>query len=180
MAKSQLKKSFDELESHDDIAYTPDFFAKEFGKMSEQEMSAALSQATSTESRDWGDAAIDNSWKNIDEDFDGQLAVDVFQTNDAIIIQSAVAGISANDLDISINGDMITIKGRRQAQYGHIASEHYFIEECYWGNFSRSIILPLDVLHDEISASLENGILTITLPKAKKSQNARIAVKEVR
>lgn len=178
MGKLQMKKNLKDLTKVDDIEYTADFFAKEFGKISNTDMNTAFAQATATEDTDWSSATGDD-WKNIDEEYDGQLAVDVFQTDKAIIIQSAVAGVSSKDLDISINGDMVTIKGRREPQYGHIDAEHYFIEECYWGNFSRSIILPLDVLHDEISASLENGILTITLPKAKKSQHTKISVKEL-
>lgn len=178
MAKSQMKKNLKDLHSSADIEYTADFFAQEFGKMSDKDMNSAFEQATATEKSDWN-APSDDSWKEIDEDYDGQLAVDVFQTDSSIIIQSAVAGVNVEDLDISINGDMITIKGRRQAQYAHIPADKYFIEECYWGSFSRSIILPFDVLHDDINATLENGILTITLPKAKKSQHSKISVKQL-
>ncbi|MCW1930059.1 MAG: Hsp20/alpha crystallin family protein [Candidatus Kerfeldbacteria bacterium] len=178
MAKAQMKKNLKELHSSADIEYTADFFAQEFGKMSDQDMNSAFKQTADTEQSTWN-APADDAWKEIDEEYDGQLAVDVFQTDASIIIQSAVAGVNIEDLDIAINGDMITIKGRRQAQYGHIPSEKYFIEECYWGSFSRSIILPFDVLHDDISATLDNGILTITLPKAKKSQHAKISVKQL-
>jgi HSP20 family protein len=95
---------------------------------------------------------------------EGQLTVDVFQDRNHIVIQSTVAGVSSEDLDISIAKDMITIKGRRLPEK-NIHSVDYFHQELYWGNFSRSIILPADIDPDNTKASMKNGILTIRLPK---------------
>lgn len=174
-----MKKNIKDLSRDSEIEYTADFFTEHFGAVSQNDMASAFATATAPDNNRWEAANTDTSWKEMDEDYDGQLAVDVFHTDTAIIIQSAVAGVRNQDLDISINGDMITIKGKREPQYGHIAAENYFIEECYWGSFSRSIILPIDIIHDDISASLEHGILTITLPKAKRSQNTRISVRQL-
>jgi HSP20 family protein len=97
---------------------------------------------------------------------EGQLAVDVIETPDRVIIRSAIAGVSENDLHITINEDMVTIRGERSiASLPLDATIHY--EECFWGAFSRSIILPCRIAPDDADASLLNGILTITLNKAR-------------
>lgn len=113
----------------------------------------------------------------LDENFDGQLAVDVYQTDKDIIVKSTIAGVRVEDLDISLHNDLLTIKGLRQKEE-EIEAEDYFYQECYWGGFSRSIILPVEVKDQEISASLKNGILTIVLPKAEKSKLKIVKVKE--
>ena len=117
----------------------------------------------------------DNRW--FDENFEGQLSVDVYQTDKDVVIKSTIAGVSTEDIDISFNNDMITIKGLRRKDYD-IDSENYFYQECYWGGFSRSIILPVEVMAEEISATLKNGILTVILPKAEKSKSKTVRVKE--
>ncbi len=97
---------------------------------------------------------------------EGQLAVDVIETPDRVIIRSAIAGVSENDLHITINEDMVTIRGERSvAKLPLNATVHY--EECFWGAFSRSIILPCRITPDDADASLKNGILTIILNKAR-------------
>lgn len=105
-----------------------------------------------------------NEW--LDEQYEGQLAVDVFHDADNnIVITSTVAGVTSDNLDISINNDMVTIRGKRTPPFA-VADEQYYYQECFWGNFSRSIILPVDVKADEAQASLKNGVLSIKLPKA--------------
>lgn len=96
---------------------------------------------------------------------DGQLTIDVYQTDTSIVIKSTIAGVKPEDVDVSISNDMITIKGERK-QEEVINEDNYYYQECYWGPFSRSIVLPMDVVTDKIDASLKNGILTIKLPKA--------------
>ncbi|MFA6304559.1 MAG: Hsp20/alpha crystallin family protein [Patescibacteria group bacterium] len=116
--------------------------------------------------------------KWLDEDYEeGQLSVDVYQTTNAIVIKSTIAGVKPEDIDISINNDMVTIRGKREIEET-IAEDDYFYAECYWGGFSRSIILPVEIMADKVEASLKNGVLTVTLPKAKKSQAFSIKVKE--
>lgn len=108
--------------------------------------------------------------------YEGQLAIDVYQTDDDIVIKSAIAGVSPEDINISIDNDMVTIKGERKSG-GEVKDDDFYYQECYWGAFSRSVILPVDVIVDKAQADLKNGILTIALPKAKKSKATKIEVK---
>jgi len=118
----------------------------------------------------------DDEWT--DEDYEeGQLSIDVFQTPESIIIKSTIAGVKSEDIDISINNDMLTIRGKREEEE-KIEEDNYLYRECYWGSFSRSIILPVEVQAEKIEAVLENGVLTIALPKAKTSKQISVKVKE--
>jgi len=113
-----------------------------------------------------------------DQDFSGQLAVDVYQTKDDIVIKSTIAGVKPEDIDISINNDMITVRGKREKDH-EVVEDDYFYRECYWGGFSRSVILPCEVKTDEIKASMKNGVLTVILPKATKVNKVTVVkVKE--
>jgi HSP20 family protein len=107
---------------------------------------------------------------------EGQLTIDVYQTPQDIIIKSAVAGVNPEDIDISITNDMVTIKGKRDVE-NTIRAEDYFYQECYWGRFSRSVILPVDVDSDRVAASIKNGILTVKLPKVDKAKVKKIKIK---
>lgn len=107
---------------------------------------------------------------------EGQLMVDVYQTPSEIVIKSAVAGVKPEDIDISIVNDMITIKGKRELDE-EVRPDDYFYQECYWGSFSRSIILPIEIDADRVTASLKNGILTIRLPKIDKNKVKKIKIK---
>lgn len=107
---------------------------------------------------------------------EGQLSVDIFETTDNIIIQSAIAGVTAKDLDLYVNTDMVTIRGSRQRDKRmETATVHY--EECFWGAFSRTIVLPAHVQAAQAEAELKDGVLTITLPKEHKG-GATIPVTE--
>lgn len=107
---------------------------------------------------------------------EGQLSIDVFVEGNNLIIKSTIAGVRPENIDISINQDMLTIRGRREEEK-KIEESNYLYRECYWGSFSRSIILPFEVRADKIEAELENGILTVTLPKAKQLPEFSIKVK---
>lgn len=120
---------------------------------------------------------IESEDKWLNGNFEGQLAVDVYQTEDSIIIQSTVAGVRVEDIDITVNNDMVTIRGLRRHEQD-VPAQNYFYQECYWGGFSRSIILPYDVKSDKVSAKLKNGILTVVLPKADKPRAKSIKVHE--
>lgn len=111
------------------------------------------------------------------EEYEGQLSVDVYQTASDIVIKSTIAGVKPEDIDISIQNDMITIRGQRQREK-EIKDEDYFYQECYWGGFSRSIILPVEVRTDKIDAALKDGVLTVILPKARKSRAITVRVKK--
>ncbi len=110
------------------------------------------------------------------EEQEGQLTVDVFQDDESIIIQSTVAGVSPDDLDVSITNDMVAIRGERKAQH-NVDQEDYFYQECYWGTFSRSIILPVEIDADRAEAKIKNGILTIRIPKANTAVTRKLKVK---
>ncbi len=114
----------------------------------------------------------------LEDDYEeGQLSIDVYQTEKEIIVKSTIAGVKSEDIDISINNDMLTIRGRREMQED-VREENYLYKECYWGSFSRSVILPVEIEEDKIDALLENGVLTIILPKSKSSKQISIKVKE--
>jgi len=115
-------------------------------------------------------------WVEGDENYEGQLSVDVYQTQNSIVIKSTIAGVKPEDVDIAIENDMLTIRGQRKIDE-KIVEENYFYQECYWGGFSRSIILPVEVVTDKIDAVLKDGVLTVVLPKAKKSKGISIKVK---
>lgn len=107
---------------------------------------------------------------------EGQLTVDVYETADAIFITSTIAGVDSDDLDINITPDSISIRGTREDKK-EVKTKDYFYQECYWGAFSRSIILPTEIDPDKAHASLTNGILTIRLPKLSRSQHKKLRVK---
>ncbi|NCO89616.1 hypothetical protein COW77_00155 [Candidatus Wolfebacteria bacterium CG18_big_fil_WC_8_21_14_2_50_39_7] len=110
------------------------------------------------------------------EEAEGELAVDVYQTPSAFIIESTIAGVNPEDIDISLSPDSITIKGKREKEE-RIKTENYIHQECYWGRFSRTIILPQEIDPDKVQASIKNGVLKITLPKLNKTKTKKIKVK---
>jgi len=118
----------------------------------------------------------EDTGKNDKEEQEGQLTVDVFQDDTNIVIQSTIAGVSPDDLDVSITNDMVTIRGERSRSYD-VDSEDYFYQECYWGTFSRSIILPVEIDADRAEAKIKNGILTIRIPKANAAMTRKLKVK---
>ena len=106
----------------------------------------------------------------------GQLAVDVFQTDEELIIQSAIAGIKSENLDISIENDTVIIKGVRERP-GEEKERNYFYQECYWGPFSRKIILPCEVDSSRAEAIMKEGVFTIRMPKIEREKKRKITVK---
>lgn len=98
---------------------------------------------------------------------EGQLSIDVIETDHEIIIRSAIAGARAEDFDINVTQDTITIRGRRTDGERLPESHVKHLEECYWGSFSRSIVLPCHVRPEEADAIFRNGILTVRLKKAQ-------------
>jgi len=120
----------------------------------------------------------DGAWLNFGEE-EGQLAVDIYQTDQALIIKSTIAGATSKDIEISLVDDMLTIRGQRELDEV-ISNDAYLYRECYWGKFSRSIVLPVEVRGDKVNASLHNGVLTVVLPKAKRSRHTSIKIKEAK
>lgn len=106
---------------------------------------------------------------------EGELPVDIAETSDLLIIMAPIAGVDPEHISIHLDGDVLTIRGTRTRELERTA-EHFFSEECFWGNFSRSIILPVDVKTDEAQAQFKNGMLTLTIPKQIKMHHIPIVV----
>jgi len=121
------------------------------------------------------DASGKKDW--LDENYEGQLSVDVYGTEDEIVVVSTIAGVKPENIDISISNDMLTIRGERSQEKEERADDYYY-QECYWGGFSRSIILPVEVEAGQVGASLKNGVLTVRLPRARKQKSISVRVKE--
>jgi HSP20 family protein len=119
----------------------------------------------------------ENNWLEEEND-EAELAVDVFQTASEIIVQTFVAGVKNEDLELSIARDMITIKGKREESRS-VDEEDYFVKELYWGRFTRTILLPQEVEPDEAEAVEKHGLLTIKLQKVDKAKKNNIKVKSV-
>lgn len=107
---------------------------------------------------------------------EGQLALDVYQDKDNVIVKSTIAGVKPEDLDITIGSNEVTIQGERK-QEEEVSSEDYFYQECYWGAFSRTLPLPVEIDVDRAAADLKDGILTLTLPKASRARTKKVRVK---
>jgi len=103
------------------------------------------------------------------EEYEGQLAVDAYQTNDEVIVKAPIAGVKPQDLEISITDEVLTVRGKRSQEVA-VEQADYFCQECYWGAFSRTYVLPVPVDADRAQANLKDGILTITIPKQEKSK----------
>ncbi|MBI2439177.1 MAG: Hsp20/alpha crystallin family protein [Candidatus Moranbacteria bacterium] len=125
----------------------------------------------------WGATASFGQASTMENDgSEGQLTIDVYQTENDIVIKSTIAGVRPEDLDVSINNDMVTVKGERKNEE-IVENSNYYYQECYWGSFSRSVLLPVDVIPEKADASLKNGILTIRLPKADTTKTKKIQVR---
>lgn len=113
-----------------------------------------------------------------EEEKEGELTVDVYQTPEMIVIKAMIAGVRPEDLDISITRDIVTIKGKREEE--KIAkSDDYFMRELYWGSFSRSISLPQEIDVDEAEAVEKHGLLILKLPKLDKKRQSKLKVKTI-
>lgn len=113
-----------------------------------------------------------------DDDYDavpGQLAVDVYETTDKLIVKARTAGVNKNDLDVSIADGVLTISGTLSSGDDTEATQ-WHVQECYWGEFSRTLVLPVAVKEDEVEAVLKDGVLTISFNKIKQEQAKKIQI----
>lgn len=106
---------------------------------------------------------------------EGQLAIDVYETDDEIVLQSTIGGIKAENLDVSIEDDMVTIRGSRENKIEK-EGKKYFYQECYWGSFMRKLILPEEVDPSRSKAVIKEGILTLSMPKIHRKTKKKITV----
>lgn len=119
--------------------------------------------------------ADDAAWDDEQDDFPGQLAVDVYETEDKLVVKARTAGVNKEDLDVSISDGILTISGTLSSGDDTDAT-NWHIQECYWGEFSRTVALPVAVKEDEAAAALKDGVLSISFPKVQQEQAKKIAI----
>ena len=150
------------------------FFERLTGTISLKDRSSDFEEEVAVEQNPQGSFG---QWET-EEAPEGELAVDVYQTGDAIVIQAMVAGVASEDLSVSVTREMVTIKGKREAPKG-VTTDNYFYQELYWGAFSRVILLPSEVETEEVEATEKHGLLTIKLPKIDKDRRQTIKIKSL-
>ena len=111
---------------------------------------------------------------------EGQLTIDVYQTPTHVVVQAPMAGVRSEDIDVSINNDMITIRGKRH-QKNEVGDDNYYYRELFWGPFSRSVLMPDEVDSNRTEAAFKNGLLTVKMPKVNKDgvRQVKIEAKEI-
>ncbi len=117
----------------------------------------------------------EDNWEESEEDFPGQLAVDVYETEEKLVVKARTAGVNKEDLDVSISDSILTISGTLSSGDDAEAT-NWHIQECYWGEFSRTLALPVPIKEDEVKAELKDGVLTISFTKVKVEQAKKIQV----
>jgi HSP20 family protein len=119
--------------------------------------------------------AATDEWDEEEAVLPGQLAVDVYETKEKLVVKARTAGVNKGDLDVSIADNTLSIHGTLSAGTDDTV-ENYFVQECYWGEFSRSIALPVPVKEEDIEAMLKDGVLTISFTKVKQDTVKKIQV----
>lgn len=167
MAAEELEDDEDQYledEEDEEIEYEDEEDGEEDQEPEPVTKPAAISTPISKQDEDWM------------TDYEGALNIDMYQTKDNVIIKSTIAGVRPDDIDITVANDMVTINGSRKREE-KISDDDYFYQECYWGGFSRSVIVPVDIDSEQIEADLKDGILTVVIPKAAKAKTKRVKVK---
>ena len=167
IAKGKIKVDT-ETEAESEVALTENTggdFEVELAK-AETSSPTALSTSTKTKNSGWED----------DGEPEGQLTIDVYQTPEDIVVESAIAGVKPEDIDVNVTRDSISIRGTRR--HGkEVKDSDYIYQECYWGRFARSIILPQEVDPEAAEVMFKNGILTVRLPKVNKKKSKKLKVR---
>jgi HSP20 family protein len=141
----------------------------------EDELAAAFLNDEEDQPTDGASAVVEETWEEADAAVPGQLAVDVYETDDRLVVKARTAGVSKQDLDVSISDGILTISGTLSSGDDSAASQ-WHIQECYWGEFSRTLALPVAVKEDEVEAVLKDGVLTIGFIKVKAEQARKIQI----
>lgn len=154
-----------------------EYFEEKESEQKPEDIFVELAKAKSSPAKivvekDTAETALDTE----DDDVEGKLTVDVYQDGDDVVVQSTVAGVSPEDLDIHITPESVTVRGAR-AKSQKIEDKDYFYQECFWGRFSRSIILPVEVDPEKSSATVKNGVLTVRMPKLNRQKGKKVKVK---
>ena len=124
-----------------------------------------------------------NTWLEVEEEIEpveevGELSVDVYQTDNDIVVQAMIAGVRPEDLNVSITREMVTLEGRRQKS-AEVEGDGYFMKELYWGAFARKILLPCEVEPSEAEAYEKSGLLTLRMPKIDKARTQKVKVRSL-
>ena len=141
----------------------------------EDELAAAFLSDDDLTTTDPSAPVSEDSWDDSQEEFLGQLAVDVYETEEKLVVKARTAGVNKEDLDVSISDGILTISGTLSSGDDAEAT-NWHIQECYWGEFSRTLALPVSVKEDEVDAVLKDGVLTISFNKIKQEQAKRIQI----
>lgn len=127
----------------------------------------SVSSSAPASDEDWDDEQM--------QDMPGMLAVDVYETKEKLYVKARTAGVNKDDLDVSISDNTLTIKGTLSSG-DEVDAEDFHIQECYWGEFSRTLALPVPVKEDEVEAVLKDGVLTISFTKLKQETVKKITI----
>ena len=119
----------------------------------------------------------EKDWVEAEND-EAELSIDVYETPTDIIVQTMVAGVRPEDLEISVARDTLTVRGER-AESRIINEENYFTKELYWGKFSRTLTLPSEVEPEEVEATERHGLVTIKIKKVDKAKKSNIKVRSI-
>ncbi len=142
----------------------------------EDELSAAfLNDDLSTTDVDMSAPVADDTWDENEDDFPGQLAIDVYETEEPLVVKARTAGVNKEDLDVSISDGILTISGTLSSG-DETDATNWHVQECYWGEFSRTLALPVNVKEDEVEAILKDGVLSISFSKVKQEQAKKIQI----
>jgi len=141
----------------------------------EDELAAAFltDDSDSVSADDAATVVTEESWEE-EEPMPGQLAVDVYENDERLVVKARTPGVNKSDLDVSISDGILTISGTLSS--GDEDATQWHMQECYWGEFSRTIALPIAVKEDEVEAVLKDGILTISFTKVKQEQARKIEI----
>jgi HSP20 family protein len=159
----------------------PSFLERLTGSVATDEFDEILDGTTDAEEPAVDDGGYEEEpeWpqhEDAAEPQEGELPVDMYQTGDSIVIRALVAGVSPGDLDISITRDMVTVRGQRE-EIQEAVDDDYYHRELFWGGFSRTLLLPEEVIIDEAEAKEKHGLLEIVLPKVDKDRSTQLKVK---
>lgn len=148
--------------------------------LEEDELTAAFLGGDDSVNQPTVDMASDNEpssgdWNDDDAVLPGQLAVDVYETKERLVVKARTAGVNKSELDVSIADNTLSIRGTLSSGDDDEV-ENYFVQECYWGEFSRSIALPVPVKEEDIEAVLKDGVLTVSFGKVKQDTVKKIQV----
>jgi len=153
------------------------FFERLTGSTSDEEEQVTRKDYLTKVRGSDGDNKNDNNWIE-EENEEAELSIDVYQTPTDIIVQTMVAGVKPEDIELSVSRDTITIRGEREEQRV-IDEDNYFTKELYWGKFSRTLSLPAEVEPEEVEATEKHGLLTVKIRKVDKEKKSSIKVKSI-